>query len=107
MASASAGGMWVAADSVGTDLSLLRTVDSRSALSCGIRPLGVGARRPAARTLLDLRGAIPAFIHISDGKLHYVNVLDMLSNLIAALVERNGVQANKLRHRSTLLESSA
>ena len=29
-------------------------------------------------TLLDLRGAIPAFIHISDGKLHDVNVLDML-----------------------------
>ena len=30
-------------------------------------------------TLLDLRGAIPAFIHISDGKLHDVNVLDMLT----------------------------
>ena len=30
-------------------------------------------------TLLDLRGAIPAFIHISDGKLHDVNVLDILS----------------------------
>ena len=29
-------------------------------------------------TLLDLRGAIPAFIHISDGKLRDVNVLDML-----------------------------
>jgi len=29
-------------------------------------------------TLLDLRGNIPAFIHISDGKLHDVNVLDML-----------------------------
>ena len=29
-------------------------------------------------TLLDLRGAIPAFIHISDGNLHDVNVLDML-----------------------------
>ena len=29
-------------------------------------------------TLLDLRGHIPAFIHISDGKLHDVNVLDLL-----------------------------
>jgi transposase len=29
-------------------------------------------------TLLDLRGAIPAFIHISDGKMHDVNVLDIL-----------------------------
>lgn len=30
-------------------------------------------------TLLDLRGNIPAFIHISDGKMGDVNVLDMLS----------------------------
>ncbi len=36
-------------------------------------------------TLLDLRGAIPAFIHISDGKLHDVNVLDIL------LVEAGGL----------------
>jgi len=30
-------------------------------------------------TLLDLRGNIPTFIHISDGKLHDVNVLDILN----------------------------
>ncbi len=29
-------------------------------------------------TLLDLQGNIPAFIHISDGKLHDVNILDQL-----------------------------
>ena len=29
-------------------------------------------------TLLDLRGNIPTFIHISDGKLHDINVLDEL-----------------------------
>ena len=29
-------------------------------------------------TLLDLRGNIPTFIHISDGKLHEVSVLDLL-----------------------------
>ena len=29
-------------------------------------------------TLLDLRGAIPSFIHITDGKTHEVNVLDEL-----------------------------
>jgi len=29
-------------------------------------------------TLLDLRGNIPTFIHISDGKVHDVNVLDVL-----------------------------
>jgi hypothetical protein len=30
-------------------------------------------------TLLDLRGAIPAFIHISDGKLHDVNAASFAS----------------------------
>ena len=29
-------------------------------------------------TLLDLRGQIPTFIHISDGKIGDVNVLDLL-----------------------------
>lgn len=29
-------------------------------------------------TLLDLRGNIPSFIHISDGKWHEVNILDLL-----------------------------
>ncbi len=30
------------------------------------------------QTLLDLHGNIPTFIHISDGKMHEVNVLDLL-----------------------------
>ena len=30
-------------------------------------------------TLLDLRGNIPSFIHVSDGKMHDVNVLDQLA----------------------------
>jgi hypothetical protein len=30
-------------------------------------------------TLLDLRGSIPSFVHISDGKLHDVNVLDRIA----------------------------
>ena len=29
-------------------------------------------------TLLDLRGNIPSFIHITDGKVHDINVLDVL-----------------------------
>ena len=29
-------------------------------------------------TLLDLRGNIPCFVHISDGKMHDVNVLDLI-----------------------------
>ena len=35
-------------------------------------------------TLLDLRGAIPTFIHISDGKLGDVNVLDLMTFEAAA-----------------------
>lgn len=35
-------------------------------------------------TLLDLRGNIPSFIHISDGKLHEVNVLDELMPEVGA-----------------------
>ena len=30
-------------------------------------------------TLLDLRGSIPSFIHITDGKLHDVNILDRIA----------------------------
>jgi hypothetical protein len=30
-------------------------------------------------TLLDLRGNIPSFVHISDGKLHDVNILDQIA----------------------------
>jgi hypothetical protein len=30
-------------------------------------------------TLLDLKGSIPTFIHISDGKLHDVNALDLIA----------------------------
>jgi hypothetical protein len=30
-------------------------------------------------TQIDLRGNIPSFIHVSDGKMHEVNVLDILA----------------------------
>ena len=36
-------------------------------------------------TLLDLRGNIPSFIHVSDGKLHDVNVLDLLIPELGAI----------------------
>ena len=29
-------------------------------------------------TLLDLRGNIPSFVHVSDGKVHDVHALDMI-----------------------------
>jgi len=41
-------------------------------------PFRRGEAAVKLHTLLDLRGAIPSFIHISDGKLHDVNVLDLL-----------------------------
>ena len=36
-------------------------------------------------TLLDLRGNIPSFIHVSDGKLHDVNALDLMITEPAAI----------------------
>ena len=50
-------------------------------LSLSVFPWAHFRRAKAAiklHTLLDLRGNIPTFIHISDGKLHDVNVLDEL-----------------------------
>jgi IS4 transposase len=44
-------------------------------------PWAVFRRRKGAvklHTLLDLRGAIPCFVHVSHGKMHDVNVLDQL-----------------------------
>jgi IS4 transposase len=54
------------------------------ALSICVCPCSIGLHFTTkaaikVHTLLDLRGAIPAFIHISDGKLQDVNVLDMLT----------------------------
>ena len=50
-------------------------------------------------TLLDLNGNIPSFIHISDGKLHDVHVLDMLLPEPGAfyVMDRQIWNAGKLR----------
>lgn len=50
-------------------------------LSLSVFPWAMFRRSKAAiklHTLLDLKGSIPTFIHISDGKLHDVKVLDVL-----------------------------
>ena len=49
-------------------------------------------------TLLDLRGNIPTFIHISDGKLHDVNVLDILLTEPGAfyIMDRGYLDFNRL-----------
>ncbi len=51
-------------------------------------------------TLLDLRGNIPSFIHISDGKLHDVNALDLLAPETGAIyvMDRGYVDFRRL-HR--------
>lgn len=39
-----------------------------------------------AHTIIDLRGAIPVFVHITTGKVHDVNVLDMIQWPAGAIV---------------------
>jgi len=72
-----------AEDSIGVDLTeTVYALDSTTIDLCLSLFPWAGFRQTKAavklHTLLDLRGAIPTFIHISDGKLHDVNVLDLL-----------------------------
>jgi hypothetical protein len=72
-----------AADSFGVDLNnTTYALDATTIDLClSVFPWAPFRAKKAAiklHTLLDLRGAIPSFIHISDGKLHDVNVLDLL-----------------------------
>jgi hypothetical protein len=72
-----------AGDRLGTELAeTVYALDSTTIDLClSVFPWALFRSAKAAvkmHTLLDLRGAIPSFIHISDGKLHDVNVLDLL-----------------------------
>jgi hypothetical protein len=72
-----------AVESFGVELSdTVYALDSTTIDLClSIFPWALFRTTKAAvkmHTLLDLRGAIPSFIHISDGKLHDVNILDLL-----------------------------
>jgi len=69
-------------DSFGVDLDqTVYALDSTTIdLSLSLFPWAIFRQTKAAvklHTLLDLRGALPTFIHISDGKLHDVNILDI------------------------------
>ncbi len=57
-------------------------------------------------TLLDLRGNIPTFIHISDGKLHEVNSLDLIPMEAGAfyIMDRGFLDFSRLH---TVTQSSA
>jgi len=70
-------------DSFGVDLdNTVYALDSTTIDLClSVFPWAHFRRAKAAvklHTLLNLRGNIPTFIHISDGKMHDVNVLDTL-----------------------------
>lgn len=72
-----------ATEDLGLDLSnTVYALDSTTIDLClALFPWASFRRTKAAvklHTLLDLRGAIPSFIHISDGTLHDVNALDLL-----------------------------
>jgi len=72
-----------ARDAMGVDLDeSLYALDSTTIDLClALFPWARFRRRKAAvkmHTLLDLRGNIPVFVHITDGKVHDVNVLDQI-----------------------------
>lgn len=72
-----------AREAMGVDLDeSLYALDSTTIDLClALFPWARFRRRKAAvkmHTLLDLRGNIPAFVHITDGKVHDVNVLDQI-----------------------------
>ena len=48
-------------------------------------------------TLVNLRGAIPTFIHISEGKLHEVNVLDFLPGSTRCIKKFFGTSENAVK----------
>jgi hypothetical protein len=71
-------------DPIGVDLNQsLYALDSTTIDLClALFPWAKFRRRKAAvkmHTLLDLRGNIPTFIRISDGKTHDVNILDEIA----------------------------
>jgi len=72
-----------ASDAMGVELDeSLYALDSTTIDLClALFPWARFRQRKAAvkvHTLLDLRGNIPAFVHITDGKVHDVNVLDQI-----------------------------
>jgi len=72
-----------AQESIGVDLSeTIYALDSTTIDLCLSLFPWAGFRKTKAavklHTLLDVRGGIPSFIHVSDGRFHDVNVLDLL-----------------------------
>ena len=92
-------------EELGVDLSNTRSaLDSTTIDLClSVFPWALFRRTKAAvklHTLLDLRGHIPRFIHVSDGTWHDVNVLDLLLPEPAAIyvMDRASVDFARLFH---------
>ena len=94
-----------AADPMGVELDQsLYALDSTTIDLClSLFPWARFRRRKAAvkmHTLLDLRGNIPTFIHITDGKVHDVNVLDQIVPEAGAfyVMDRGYIDFERLYH---------
>ncbi len=54
-------------------------------------------------TIMDLEGAIPTFIHISEGRIHDVNILDMIPIIAGSIyiMDRGYLDYERLYHLHT------
>lgn len=90
-------------DDIGIELDeMVYALDSTTIDLClTLFPWAKFRRRKAAvkmHTLIDIHGSIPVFIHISDGKMHDVNILDILEIEAGAiyLVDRGYIDFGRL-----------
>jgi len=94
-------------DDIGVELEeMVYALDSTTIDLClALFPWAKFRRRKAAvkmHTLIDLHGPIPTFIYISDGKMHDVNILDILEPEPGAvyLFDRGYIDFTRLRNIS-------
>jgi len=92
-----------AKDDIGIELDeMVYALDSTTIDLClALFPWAKFRRRKAAvkmHTLIDIHGSIPVFIHVSDGKMHDVNILDILEIEAGAiyLVDRGYIDFGRL-----------
>lgn len=90
-------------DDIGVELDeMVYALDSTTIDLClTLFPWAKFRRRKAAikmHTLLDIHGSIPVFIYISDGKMHDVNILDILEMEVGAiyLIDRGYIDFSRL-----------
>ena len=90
-------------DDIGVELDeMVYALDSTTIDLClTLFPWAKFRRRKAAvkmHTLIDIHGSIPVFIYISDGKMHDVNILDILEPELGAiyLIDRGYIDFSRL-----------